>query len=185
MKQSRPRPDSPDPRGSDLRGPDLRGPDLKRPTLRHPTLSPRDTQLGYWLRSVSRQLSQALSQKIADQGITVAEWFVLRELYQGERRSSVLAERLGLTRGAMSRLAARLGDHQMIDQQATAWDRRGQMLALTDLGRAVVPIVARLEDENEREFFGNLDPRKREVIVSALREIVRRRGESSLPADPD
>ena len=153
------------------------------PTLRRPRVRPLDAHLGYWLRCVSNQVSHAFSLKLEEMGITVAEWVMLRELYDGDRRPSALAERLGLTRGAISKLSERLVAKLMITQQASADDGRGWMLGLTDLGRAVVPTVAALAEQNEEEFFGGLDRPTREVLFSVMREILRRRGLRAEPVD--
>jgi DNA-binding MarR family transcriptional regulator len=152
-------------------------------SLRRPSVSPLDRHVGYWLRYVSSQVSHALSRRVEDKGVTLAEWVVLRELYEGDRRPSALAERLGLTRGAISKLAERLVAKLMITQQASTGDGRAQMLALTGLGRATVPVLAMLADQTDKEFFGDLDPRTRALIVSTMREIVRRRGLRAVPVD--
>lgn len=147
------------------------------------TVTPLDAHLGYWLRRVSNHFSHALSLKLEDRGVSLAEWIVLRELYNGDRRPSALAEKLGLTRGAISKLAERLSANLMITQEADTRDGRGRMLALTGLGRATVEVLAVLVDETDKEFFGDLDPDTRALIVSTLRNIVRRRGLRAAPAD--
>lgn len=144
-------------------------------------MTPLRGHVGYWLRYVSNQISRDLSRKVEDKGVTLAEWVVLRELYDGDRRPSALAERLGLTRGAISKLAERLVAKLMVTQQASPGDGRAQMLALTDVGRATVPVLAMAADQIDREFFGDLDPRTRALILSIMREIVRRRAPA--PAD--
>lgn len=146
------------------------------PTLRRPTaVSGLDAHLGYWLRCVSNQVSHAFSRRVEECGVTVAEWVVLRELYDGERTPSALAEKLGMTRGAISKLAYRLSAKLLIAQRARAADLRSQLLELTDLGRATVPVVAAAADENDEEFFGSLDRRTREIIERAMREVIRQR----------
>lgn len=150
---------------------------------RRQTVSPLDAHLGYWLRRVSNQVWHSLRLKMEDKGITLAEWVVLRELYDGDRRPSAVAEKLGVTRGAISKLSERLVASLMITQKADARDGRRQMLALTDLGRAIVFVLAVAVEENEKEFFGDLDPDTRALIVSTLREIIRRRGLGAAPMD--
>lgn len=147
---------------------------LSRSNLRRPAVTALHEQLGHWLRCVSSQLAQALSREIGELGVTVTEWDVLRELYEGERRPSVLAEKLGLTRGAMSKLTQNLVAKLMITQRATAADRRGRVLALTDGGRIIVPLLAWIADQNDEAFFGGLDPHTRTALVRAMRMIVRR-----------
>ena len=107
---------------------------MARPT----ELSSLESHLGYWLRYVSNHVSHAFSLKLAARGVTVAEWVVLRELYEGETAPSALADRLGMTRGAISKLADRLIVKALIVRRATAGDRRFQSLALTRQGRAVI-----------------------------------------------
>ena len=55
--------------------------------------------LGYWLRYVSNHVSHGFARRLEGEGVTVAEWVILRELFDtGAMRPSLLAERLGLTR---------------------------------------------------------------------------------------
>jgi DNA-binding MarR family transcriptional regulator len=147
------------------------------------TVSTLETHLGYWLRYVSNQVSQAFSRKVQERGVTVAEWVLMRELYDKETMPSALAERLGMTRGAISKLADRLAAKKMITRKASKEDRRFQTLALTDDGRALVPALAALADENDAEFFGHLDRDTRRTIETAMKEIVQRQGLRTVPVD--
>lgn len=154
-----------------------------RSTLRRRAISRLDTHLCYWVRCVSNHVSQALGRQLEDAGISLAGWILLRELYDGDRRPSALAAKVGLTRGAISKLVHRLSGCLMITQETTGEDRRGHMLALTDLGRAVVEVMAVALDDKEDEFFGHLEPNTRALFVAVLRDIVRRRGLQALPAE--
>ena len=146
-------------------------------------LSPLESHLGYWLRYVSNHVSHAFALKVAARGVTVAEWVVLRELYDGESAPSALADRLGMTRGAISKLADRLIAKGLIARRASAGDRRFQTLALTRQGRALTPKLAALADRNDEEFFAPLDRATREAIETAMKEIVRRMGLRAAPVD--
>lgn len=156
---------------------------IASPPHRRPAPSRLDAHACYWLRRVSNQVSQTLSRKLEDKGVTLAEWLVLRELYDGDLRPSTLAERLGLTRGAISKLARRLVRSLTITQHASTADGRAQMLAITDVGRALVRVLAAALDETDEEYFGDLEPDTRALIVSTMREIVRRRGLPAMPVD--
>jgi hypothetical protein len=69
-------------------------------------VSPLEAHLGYWLRFVSNQVSHSFSLKLGERGVTVAEWGALQELYEREAMApSALAERISMTRGAISKLA--------------------------------------------------------------------------------
>ena len=72
-------------------------------------ISNLEDHLGYWLRFVSNHVSDAFRRKVETHGVTVAEWVVLRELWTvGAARPSQLAEKLGLSRGAISKLVQRI-----------------------------------------------------------------------------
>lgn len=147
-------------------------------------VSPLEAHLGYWLRFVSNQVSHAFSLKLAARAVTVAEWVVLRELYDRDAVApSGLADRLGMTRGAISKLADRLAAKALITRTAGADDRRYQALALTADGRALVPELSALADSNDAEFFGHLAPEERATIEAAMRDIVRRLGLRSVPIE--
>lgn len=147
------------------------------------TVSALETHLGYWLRYVSNQVSHAFSLKIQARGVTVAEWVVLRELYERETMPSALAERLGMTRGAISKLADRLAAKGLITREPGPGDRRSQSLTLTASGRTLVPGLAALADQNDDEFFGDLDPSVRATVEATMKDIVRRRGLKAVPID--
>ncbi|MDQ2101074.1 MarR family winged helix-turn-helix transcriptional regulator [Azospirillum isscasi] len=149
-----------------------------------PDVSPLDAHLGYWLRFVSNHVSHAFAVKLTGRGVTVAEWVMLRGLYDRDGVApSLLADRLGMTRGAISKLADRLAGKGLLIQTAAPDDRRCQTLALTPEGRALVPELSALADRNDAEFFGHLDTADRARIEEALKEIVRRMGLRSVPVE--
>jgi DNA-binding MarR family transcriptional regulator len=148
----------------------------------HPRPSDLTSHLGYWLRYVSNHVSHAFALKVEANGVTVAEWVVLRDLYDaGATAPSGLAERLGMSRGAISKLADRLVDKLLVAREANAEDGRAQTLALTHKGYRLVPELAALADENDAEFFGRLKPEERLVLERVLKEIVKGRGLQSVP----
>jgi DNA-binding MarR family transcriptional regulator len=148
-------------------------------------VSALEAHLGYWLRFVSNHVSHAFSQKVQARGVTVAEWVVLRELLEQAdgMAPSALAARLGMTRGAISKLADRLVAKALIVREVDADDRRFQALALTPAGRALVPALSALADQNDLEFFGYLAPAERAALERTMRDIVRRRGLRGVPID--
>lgn len=143
-----------------------------------------ETHLGYWLRFVSNHVSHAFSLKLETHDVTVAEWVVLRELYTHEATiPSQLAARLGMTRGAISKLVDRLAGKSLVNRSPSAKDRRYQALELTPAGRALVPKLAALADQNDAHFFAHLKTAERATIEAAMREIVRRHGLKRPPVD--
>lgn len=149
-----------------------------------PPASPLQAHLGYWLRFVSNQVSQAFAAKIAACGVTVAEWVLMRELYDDDTLTpSTLAERMGMTRGGISKLVDRLASRGLLIRNASAEDRRYQTLALTAKARTLVPQLAALADRNDAEFFGHLKHAERQSLEHAMRELVRRHGFKAVPVE--
>ena len=94
-------------------------------TARPPSISPLTAHLGYWLRFVSNHVSHAFRRKVEDHGVTVAEWVVLRELLRtGDANPSQIADGLGMTRGAISKLVERLVAKKLVRRAAAAGERR-------------------------------------------------------------
>jgi DNA-binding MarR family transcriptional regulator len=141
-----------------------------------------DDHLGYWLRFVSNHVSQAFTRKVEARGVTVAEWVLLREMLEaGAVNPSELAERLGMTRGAISKLIERVCQKGLVARSAAGADRRFQTVQLTAAGKKLVPGLARLADENDHEFFGHLTSDQKSQLQTLLQDLVRRHGWKDLP----
>lgn len=139
---------------------------------------------GYWLRYVSNHVSHAFARKVEAEGVTVAEWVLLQEMLgTGAANPSQLAEKVGMTRGAVSKLVERLSRKKLAVRSSSEGDRRYQTVELTAAGTRLVPVLAQLADENDREFFGHLKREDRNKLVSMLQEIVRRHGWKDLPVE--
>ncbi|HEX3674912.1 MAG TPA: MarR family transcriptional regulator [Rhizomicrobium sp.] len=146
--------------------------------------SPLDAHLGYWLRFVSNHVSHAFARKLEARGVTVAEWALLRELFEEDKTApSEIAARMGMTRGAISKLTDRLAEKALLTRAAAGGDKRYQTLALTAAGRALVPKLAALADRNDAEFFGHLKPAERAALEAAMMDIVRRHGLKTIPTE--
>lgn len=147
---------------------------------------PADLQshLGYWLRMVSNAVSYSFARKVEAEGITVAEWVFLRMLYDVEAISpSALAARMGMTRGAISKLGDRLVAKQLVLRSGDGAGGRGQRLLLSPSARSVVPRLAALADANESDFFACLSIAERETMEQLLRKIARDRALNQPPIE--
>lgn len=148
------------------------------------SVSDLKSHIGFWLRFVSNHVSQSFAAKVAATGVTVAEWVVLREMFDETVTSpSVLARGTGLTRGAVSKLVDRLLGKKLVTRTEAAEDRRYQDIGLTAAGRALVPQLAALADENDEQFFSELSKTERERLVSTLKKLVRTNNLDKLPTE--
>lgn len=144
--------------------------------------SPLDAHVGFWLRFVSNHVSHAFNRKVEALGVTVAEWVVLRQLLaSGAVAPSGLAEALGMTRGAVSKLVERLLAKRLVSRAVGEEDRRYQTVALTAAGKKLVPKLAALADANDAEFFGHLSGEQRAKLLEWMQDIVRRHGLKDVP----
>src|ERR1700735_5027003 len=92
-----------------------------------PAVSDLKKHVGFWLRFVSNHVSHAFARRLLASGVTVAEWVVMREMFDDEETSpGVLAERMGMTRGGVSNLVDRLVGKKLITRRERSDDRRFQ-----------------------------------------------------------
>lgn len=152
-----------------------------------PVISPLTAHLGYWLRYVSNHVSRGFAQQVEARGVSVAEWVLLRELYdppEGEGLApSVLADRMGMTRGGVTKIADRLIAKSLISRAPDARDGRAQLLQLSNAGRALVPELAALADANDAAFFSPLAPPQRAELERLLRQLVQAHQLRTVPVD--
>lgn len=142
------------------------------------------SHLGFWLRAVSNHVSHAFAAKLAGEGVTVAEWVMLRTLYgRDPMPPSRVAETMHMTRGAITRLAERLIAKRLVVRTADPRDGRAQTLSLTTEGVRLVPVLATLADRNDAEFFGSLSAGQRADLETLLRLMIERGGLSAMPTD--
>ncbi len=163
------------------RGQDL---DLRPSTPAQGHVSELEAHLGYWLRAVSNHVSHAFKAKVERHGVTVAEWVVLRALFDGGGvKPSELATTLGLTRGAISKLVDRLVAKDLVSVRSDENDGRAQLVTLEASGRRLVPKLAALADENDAEAFGHLAQEQRATLLATLEAIAEHLGLRGAPVD--
>jgi len=139
-------------------------------------ISPVESHLAYWLHYVGCRVFQALRLRALEFGITAAESVVLRKLHEHENGAmpSLLASRLGLSRGYISRLAVRLEAKGLIHREKCVSDRRALMLTLTDLARARLPTLAGLADYTNARYFAGAGEAAHETIERVMKWNVHR-----------
>lgn len=139
---------------------------------------------GYWMRMVSNAVSQEFARKVLGEDVTVAEWSFMRALYDSQPMSpSTLAEEMGMTKGAISKLAERLTAKGLVARKESRDDKRAHSLCLTKEGRAKIPVLASLADKNDAEFFGVLTKEEHETLDRILRALAERRELTATPVD--
>jgi DNA-binding MarR family transcriptional regulator len=149
-----------------------------------PPVSELTAHLGFWLRTVSSHVSHAFAGKLAAKGVTVAEWVMMRALLgKDPMLPSRLAEEMGMTRGAITKLADRLIAKSLVVRKASRDDGRAQTLALTPRGAKLVPELAALADRNDAEFFAHLSAAERELLERLLRRTAEHHQMNAMPLE--
>ena len=157
---------------------------MKKTNAPNLTVSDLKMHVGFWLRFVSNHVSHAFARKLLASGTTVAEWVVMREMFDDEETSpGVLAERIGMTRGGVSKLVDRLVSKKLITRRDRSDDRRFQSIALTAAGRRLIPQLASLADQNDEEFFHPLSAGERAALIATMKKLVQAHGLQALPTE--
>lgn len=132
-----------------------------------------ESHLGFWLRYVSNQVSLRFQMMLEDRGTTVTEWVALRTLFdRPETTHAELIQALGMTKGAASKVVSRLEEKGLATRRLAEGSSREQLLALTPQGKALVPKLAALADENDDHFFGHLGRGERKALMNTFKDLV-------------
>ena len=134
-----------------------------------PSVSELEAHLGYLLRRVSNAVSADFARALHAKQTSVAEWVLLRHLYDGEHITpGELAEALTMSRGAISKIIDKLQTKGWIRSRTHPQDSRVQLLSLTGAGQRVLPELAEIADRNDERFFASLDAGERSALRSLL-----------------
>lgn len=148
------------------------------------TVPDLQAHLGYWLRRVSNHVSGAFARDLQARQTSVAEWVALRHIHERQDITpGELAELLGMTRGAISKILDRLESKAWVTRSVNPEDNRGQLLALTPQGSAVLPELAQIADSNDAHFFGCLSLEDQETLRSLLQKLAQTHRWSDVPVD--
>ena len=141
------------------------------------------SHIGFWMRFVSNHVSYSFARKLDGQGITVAEWVILREMYEHQDKTSTsnIIKQTGLTKGTISKLIDQVCAKKLAIRLSEKQDRRFQKVGLTEKGRMLVPKIGHLADANDQEFFGCLSLKEKDELDRILRTIVTKNKLSKTP----
>jgi DNA-binding MarR family transcriptional regulator len=128
--------------------------------------------VGYWLRCLSNLVSSTFAERLAARDISVAQWVVLRTLY--DKRDVTLNEaaaEVGVDKSSLSRMVERLVQKRLLIR-AEGSDRRSVGLTLTSSAMKLVPQLAKLADENDEQFFRSLSAKQRKEFLSTIKQLI-------------
>lgn len=133
-----------------------------------PQLSRR---LTYLLKHALVELEELHQQHLEASGVNARELAVLLLLDGREPESQQQAAgRLGVDRTTMVTLLDALEDKELVARRPDAHDRRRNVVALTDAGKATLVRATRASDKAEQQLLTELD----EAEAATLRELLAR-----------
>ncbi len=131
-----------------------------------------ESHLGYWLRRVSNAVSGSFARALQDKQTSVAEWVLLSELHKrGQTAPGELADSLGFTRGAVSKIVDKLDAKGWVQTEAKEGDSRFRLLSLTRAGRRSLPILAEIADQNDARYFDCLSASQKSTLRQLLAKL--------------
>ncbi|MEV6270995.1 MarR family winged helix-turn-helix transcriptional regulator [Kribbella sp. NPDC051936] len=114
-------------------------------------------RLGYLLKHVLAQLTEAQTAALAPYGVTGRDLAVLSAIAAGEPLSQLeVAARLRVDRTSIGDLLDGLEDRGLVERRRSAEDRRRNVVALTPQGESTFASAERIRLEVEREFLSPL-----------------------------
>lgn len=131
-----------------------------------------ESHLGYWLRRVSNVVSGAFTRALQEKQTSVAEWVLLRELQKrGQAAPGDLADYLGMTRGAVSKIVDKLEAKRWVQAGAKEGDSRYRLLSLTRAGQRTLPLLAEIANQNDEAYFDCLSAKERTALLRLLMKL--------------
>lgn len=111
-------------------------------------------RLGYLLKHVLAQLTEAQTAALAPYGVTGRDLAVLSAIAASEPLSQLeVAARLRVDRTSIGDLLDGLEDRGLVERRRSAEDRRRNVVALTPQGESTFASAERIRLEVEREFL--------------------------------
>ena len=140
-------------------------------------ISNLEDHLGYWLNLLAKQVEASFSLKLEKLNMTIAQWVVLRSLYERESTSlGELAEIINLDDSSLSRMVERLVQKGFVIREIDSKNRRAVKLRLTPQSTELVPKLAIQADENDVEFFKDISEKRKEEFLGTIKYIIEKKG---------
>ena len=134
---------------------------------------PFSENLGYLLNRCAAQMAMRFQRELDPFDISLAQWGALLAIHEtGKASPSHIAARVGIDRGAATRLIARMEAKGIVERQTHDADGRSVVLSITPEARANMPRLLALSKQVNRDVLGLLPEADRRVVVASLRHLL-------------
>ncbi len=134
-----------------------------------------DAHIGQLLREGLRRFEVDLLERLdagAGPGLRLSHASILRHLDPEGSRASVLAERAGLSRQAITQVVDELERLGYVTRTPAPDDGRGKVVAYTEAGRAAFAASRGIIAELEEGYAARIGPRRYRAMRTALRDLL-------------
>lgn len=129
--------------------------------------------LGYLLNRCAAQMAAQFERKLAPHDISLAQWGALLAIHdKGAASPSDVADRVGIDRGATTRLLARMEAKDFITRRSHEEDGRSVLLELSPATAAKMPDLLALSQRVNREALATLPPDEAEALLTSLSNLL-------------
>lgn len=130
-------------------------------------------RLGYRLSRLSNLMKARLDMKLASFGLSRIGWCALSGIgLEHICTPSGIADHIGITRQATSRLLLQMRKDGLIEQSFDEKDGRSRRLGLTKQGQDVLDRCRPLVEENQKHFEAKLSPEVMATLSDALETLL-------------
>lgn len=133
---------------------------------------PFGENLGYLLNRCGGQMAARFARALEPYGISIAQWGALLAIHErGQAAPSEIAARIGIDRGATTRLVARMEAKEFVERRENAEDGRSVMLSLSPGTAALMPELLALSRKVNQEALALLPDPEAAALLSTLRQL--------------
>ncbi len=130
--------------------------------------------IGMLINRLAHALALDMDRRLRASGVTLSQWFVLKQLWRQEGKSQAeLQALLDLERATVNGLIKRMVRSGLIYCTPDAADRRVQRIFLTERGRALQQITPALEEEVNARALENFTEDERAFFMRLLGRALR------------
>lgn len=129
--------------------------------------------LGYWVNRLANAMWADLNSELSGLGSTPGQWGVLGLMADtGPIGIVELANRLGIDRAAVSRHVTQLEQKTLVKRTKHPSDNRQALIALTDKGRELVPLLQQRSHQINGQWLEALHPDESAQLLVLLQKMI-------------
>lgn len=130
-----------------------------------------DQSLGYLTGRLNARIYKDFREKLGEHGVTLGEWSVLINCYNGHDSLSSIAEILGVDLAAIKRMIDSLEEKKLIERTLCGHDSRFKTLLLTSLSLELIPKLIKQAESVNQKYLSCLNLNERELLLGLLRKV--------------